>query len=86
MHENALRPVVGRACVLAQDRATGVVRDHVELFDLLRLAVLENQDVLGAEASGELPLLVEDDGIDFDQGGRRTEHPLTAGRRGILAL
>ncbi len=85
-HEHALRPVVGRARVLAEDRAAGVVRDQVELFDLLRLAVFENQDVLGAKAGGKLPLLVEDDGVDFDEGGRRPEHPLATGRRGILAL
>ena len=52
-HEHALRAVVGLVRVLAEDRAAGLVRDHVELFDLLRLAVLEDQEVLGAKAGGE---------------------------------
>ena len=45
-----------------------VVGDHEELLDLLRLAVLEERDVLGASRSGtKLPSLSRIDRVDFDE-------------------
>ena len=53
-HEHAVGAVVGLVGVLAGDRASRLVRHHVELLDLLRLAVLEDLEVLGAKARGEV--------------------------------
>ena len=91
--EHAVRAVLGLIGVLASDRALGdalIVRHHEELLDLLRLAVLVDRDVVGLEARHEVAVLVEDDGIDFDELGRRLEGRLLASspveRRRLLGL
>src|SRR6266536_1187629 len=49
---------------------------HEELLDLLGLAVLVQRDVLCLEARDEVAVLVENDGIDFDELSGRSERRL----------
>ena len=82
-HEDAMRPVLRFVRVRAGQRARRlpqVVRDHEELLDLLRLAVFQQRDVLDLQTGNEVAVLVEDDGVDFDEGGGRLERGLLAGR------
>jgi hypothetical protein len=56
------------------------VRDHEELLDRLRLAVLVERDALGGQARDEVAVLVEGDRVDFDEFGGRSEGRLPRGR------
>ena len=65
------------------------MRDHVELLDGLRLPVLEDRHVVGEETGHEAALVVEHDGVDFDEVGGRPERRLLGAalsRRGRLSL
>ena len=78
-HEHAMRAILRLVGVLAGQRIRGlpeVVGDHEELLDPLRLAVFQQGDVVDLQTRDEVAVLVEDDGVHFDEGGRGLERRL----------
>ena len=82
------RDVPGRNIVdlIEQDQPFLVERDVRHMAEPILLLAHENLEVLNAKARGEAAVPVEDDGVDFDEGRRRSKRRLSRAGGRVLAV